>query len=614
MTDTLAPALPSPQSAAPEVPRNVTAQPLAVALAAFRREFVVVGILSLVVNVLMLVPTLYMLQVYDRVMISQSILTLLGLTFITAFLYGVTALSDITRSRLIVRMGVRLDEVLNRTVFRSTFSRQLRKVGNNPTQAFADLTNIRQYITGPGIFAFFDAPWTPVYVGVMFLLHPWLGITSLVFITIQAVLAWLNHRFTTDANESALDEERELNAFLFTKMRNAEVIESMGMVDSLRRRWWDRQVDSLRAAMHSNDMQHRMLALTKGLQYSKASASLAVGAWLVIRGELSMGSMIAANVLMGRASQPFEMLVGGWRGLTSARLAWERLNTLLLENPEPAGRMSGTRPTGQITLRGLVATAPGRAEPILRGLDIEFPAGQLIGIFGPSGSGKSTLAKCLVGIWPDTQGEVLLDGVPLSQWDRSAIGPHLGYLPQDVELFLGTLAENIARFGDMDSEAVVAAAQTTGVHDMILRLPRGYDNPIGEAGSSLSGGQRQRVALARAIYRSPALIVLDEPNANLDEMGEQALEATLRKLREEGSTVFLITHRPGILRVADQLVLMDNGRIRAAGPRDTVLAQLQTPANAPPGAASPGAVSPGVGNARRPDSPATPGDTPDPSR
>ncbi|NDG48713.1 MAG: ATP-binding cassette domain-containing protein, partial [Rhodospirillales bacterium] len=223
-------------------------------------------------------------------------------------------------------------------------------------------------------------------------------------------------------------------------MRNAEVIESMGMVDNLRRRWWDRQVESLHAAMHSNDMQHRMLAVTKALQYAKASASLAVGAWLVIRGELSMGSMIAANVLMGRASQPFEMLVGGWRGFTSARMAFDRLNTLLRDNPEPGGQVAGERPRGQVTLRGLVATAPNRAEPILRGLDIEFPAGQVIGVVGPSGSGKSTLAKCLIGIWPDTQGEVLLDGTPITAWDREAVGPHLGYLPQDVELFMGSLA------------------------------------------------------------------------------------------------------------------------------------------------------------------------------
>jgi ATP-binding cassette subfamily C exporter for protease/lipase len=567
-----------------------TRPPLAIALATFRREFMVIGVVSLIVNLLMLAPTLYMLQVYDRVMISQSLLTLLALTVITAFLFGVMAFADVVRSRMIVRMGVRLDEMLNGTVFRSTFAKQLRKSGNNPTQAFADLTILRQSITGPGIFAFFDAPWAPVYVGVMFLLHPWLGITSLIFIGIQCVLAWLTHHLTTDANEDALDEERELNAFLFTKMRNAEVIESMGMVDNLRRRWWTRQVDSLRATIHSNDMQHRMLAITKGLQYAKASAALAVAAWLVIRGELSVGSMVAANVLMGRASQPFEALVGGWRGFTSARMAWDRLNALLLDHPEPGGRLAGDRPRGQITLRDLVATAPNRSTPILRGLSVDFPAGQVIGVVGPSGSGKSTLAKCIIGIWPDTEGEALLDGTPIGQWDREAIGPHLGYLPQDVELFTGSLAENIARFGEVDPESVVAAAQKTGVHDMILRFPKGYDTSIGEAGSMLSGGQRQRVALARAIYRSPALIVLDEPNANLDDAGEQALEATLRQLRDEGSTVFIITHRPGILRVADHLLVMENGAAAMAGPRDVVLERLRSvaqPANAPGSSATP---------------------------
>jgi len=573
-------------TATPATASGLKKQPLSMAITAFKREFAVVGLVSLVVNVLMLAPTLYMLQVYDRVMISQSQLTLLALTLIVLFFFGVMAFADVIRSRLIVRMGVRLDEMLNSTVFRSTFARQLRKAGNNPTQAFSDLTVLRQYITGAGIFAFFDAPWAPVYVGVMFLLHPWLGITSLIFIAIQGGLAWLTHTLTTDANEDALEEERELNAFLFAKMRNAEVIESMGMVDNLRRRWWDRQVESLHAAMHSNDMQHRMLAVTKALQYAKASGSLAVGAWLVIRGELSIGSMIAANVLMGRASQPFEMLVGGWRGFTSARMAFDRLNTLLRDNPEPGGQVAGERPRGQVSLRGLVATAPNRAEPILRGLDIEFPAGQVIGVAGPSGSGKSTLAKCLIGIWPDTQGEVLLDGTPITAWDREAVGPHLGYLPQDVELFMGSLAENIARFGEVDAEAVVTAAQKTGVHEMILRFPKGYDTAIGDAGSALSGGQRQRIALARAIYRSPSLIVLDEPNANLDEPGEQALEATIQQLRDEGSTVFLITHRPGILRVADHLVVMENGAVTLAGPREAVFERLRGAVPAPQPAAA----------------------------
>ena len=557
---------------------SVAEHPISTALRAFKREFVVVGVLSLVVNLLMLVPTLFMLQVYDRVMMSQSLLTLLALTLITFFLYGVMGFADFIRSRMIVRMGVRLDEVLNGSVFRSTFARQLRTKGDNPTQAFTDLTMLRQYITGPGIFAFFDAPWAPVYVGVMFLLHPWLGIASLIFIAIQGALAWLTHALTTDVSQESLDEERELNAFLFAKLRNAEVIESMGMVDHLRKRWWAKQIESLRITMHSNDMQHRMLAITKVLQYAKASASLAIGAWLVIRGELSIGSMVAANVLMGRASQPFEVLVGGWRGFTAAQLAWERLNTLLREHPDQSGQIAGGRPVGKVSLRNLVATAPNRKDPILRGLNIEFPAGQIIGVIGPSGSGKSTLAKCIVGIWPDVQGEALLDGAPIKGWNREAIGPHIGYLPQDVELFTGTLAENISRFGEINAEAVVAAAQTTGVHDMILKLPRGYDTLIGQTGGVLSGGQRQRVALARAIYGSPSLIVLDEPNANLDDAGEQALEATLTKLRDQGSTIFIITHRSGILRTADQIAVIENGAVTIAGPREAVLERLRAAA------------------------------------
>lgn len=541
----------------------------------FRREFLIVGLFSMVANVLMLSPTLYMLQVYDRVMLSRSELTLLAMSLITLFLFGVMAFAEWMRSRVLVRAGVQLDAALGTRVFNASFESYLRQASSGPARAFNDLIQIRQFITGNGIFAFFDAPWAPIYMAVLFFLHPMLGWLAMAFACVQMALAWFGHRRTVAPAEQASKAQSESTAYLQSKLGNAEVLESMGMVHNLRPHWARRHAQTLAVQSASQGITHRITAWSKFIRYTQQSFALGAGALLVIDGQLSPGAMIAANVLMTRALAPIDMMVGTWRGFIAARSAFERLEALLKEFPARDPALSRVPPKGAVTLRNVVATAPGRKTPILQGISTEVPAGTVTVVLGPSGSGKSTLARTMVGIWPDVSGEVLLDGLPISGWDRDELGPHIGYLPQDIELFEGTIGENIARFGELDSDKVIAAARSAGLHEMILRFPKGYDTSIGEAGGLLSGGQRQRIGLARAIYGHPVMVVLDEPNANLDDVGEAALVRAVQALKADGRTVFLITHRPGILAVADRVLILRDGQVQADGPRDQVLAALR---------------------------------------
>ena len=551
---------------------------LTATLWAFRDEFLMVGLFSMIANVLMLTPTLYMLQVYDRVMASQSELTLLAMSLLTLALFAIMAVAEWLRSRVLVRAGLRLDERLGTQVFNASFESHLSQSGNSPARAFGDLIQVRQFLTGNGIFAFFDAPWAPIYMAVLFMLHPWLGVLGLIFAAIQVLLAWIGHRHTLAPSEAAVAANSEAGSFLQSKLRNAEVIESMGMLGNLRQRWAQRHSDALAQGTTAQALTQRVVAWSKFIRYSQQSLALGAGALLVIDGQLSPGGMIAANVLMNRALGPIDQIVSGWRGFIGAGAAFGRLEKLLLGFPPRDPALSRVAPTGQLEVRDVVASATGRTTPILKNVSLALAAGTVLVILGPSGSGKSTLARVLMGIWPEHTGQVILDGQPLDSWERSEIGPHLGYLPQDIELFDGTLAENIARFGKVDSAKVIEAARNAGLHDMILRFPKGYDTPIGEAGALLSGGQRQRIGLARAIYGNPALIVLDEPNANLDEAGEAALVQTVQSMKAKGKTVVLITHRPGILAVADRVLLLVDGRVQAEGPRDAVLAALQAAA------------------------------------
>lgn len=541
----------------------------------FRQEFVMVGLFSMLANLLMLTPTIYMLQVYDRVMMSQSEVTLIAVSLLTLALFGVMAFAEWMRSRVLVRAGVRLDERLGTQVFNASFEAHLSQQGSSPARSFGDLIQVRQFLTGNGIFAFFDAPWAPIYIIVLFMLHPLLGVMGIVFSIIQALLAWFGHRHTLAPAEAAVAANAEASSFLQSKLRNSEVIESMGMLGNLRSRWAVRHGLALEQGGQAHALTHRVVAWSKFIRYSQQSLSLGAGALLVIDGQISPGAMIASNVLMTRALSPIDQMVTGWRGYISASAAFGRLEKLLLAYPSRDLASARVAPSGQLKLAGVVATAPERKAPILKDVNLTVPQGTVLVVLGPSGSGKSTLARVLMGIWPNVSGDVLLDGRPIGEWDRIDLGPHLGYLPQDIELFEGTLAENIARFGKIDSDKVIEASRCTGLHEMILRFPKGYDTPIGEAGSMLSGGQRQRLGLARAVYGNPALIVLDEPNANLDDVGEAALIESVKRMKAKGSTVVLITHRPGVLAVADRLLLLLDGQVQAEGPRDIVLAALQ---------------------------------------
>ncbi|WP_137009444.1 type I secretion system permease/ATPase [Aquitalea aquatilis] len=543
-------------------------------LQTFKQTFYQLGAFSAVINLLMLLPSIYMLQIYDRVLHSRNETTLLMLTLLMLGLYGLMSVLELVRFSVLIRVGNRLDMQLNFRVFTAAFERNLRKNNGNASQALHDLTSVRQFLTGNGLFAFFDAPWAPIYLAVTFMFHWILGLFVLGGMIILCALAWLTERSTrkplAEANQASIAAGNYAN----NNLRNAEVIEAMGMLPALRERWFLFQSRVLEKQTEASDKAARIGALSKLVRLSLQSLVLAVGAVLAIQNEISPGMMIAGSILMGRALQPVEMAIGTWKQLNSARAAYQRLEELLAEFPARISGMSLPRPQGRVQVEGVVAAAPGSGVPILKGISFAIEHGDIVGVVGPSAAGKSTLARLLVGIWPAQSGKVRLDGADIFQWNKDELGPHIGYLPQDVELFDGSIAENIARFGEIDSERVIEAASRAGVHEMILHFAQGYDTRLGDGGHRLSGGQKQRIGLARAIYASPAFVVLDEPNSNLDDVGEQALIHTVMDLKAHGTTVVLITHRTSILNAVDKLLVMREGQLHLFGPRDQVLYAL----------------------------------------
>ena len=534
-------------------------------LLTFKREFVWVGVFSFFANLLMLAPTLYMLQVFDRVMLSQNEFTLISLTLVATFFFAIMSFSEWVRSRLLVRAGVRFDEFLNSRVFKATFDSQLNQAASNPIQSFTDLTNLRQFLTGNGIFAIFDTPWTPVYIVVLYMMHPILGWSAIFFTILLGFMAWYSNKLTQKSNERANEASMKTSTYLMGKLRHSETVEALGMMSPLRAHWGVMYKDQFDQTLNAQHMQHQIQGFIKFVQYSQQSLILGLGAWLAMRGDISVGAMVASNALVSNALRPISVLVSTWKQFADAQSSYERLEVLMERHPEREASYVAREVSAQITLDNLVATAPGRKAPILKGLNAHFRAGEVVAIVGPSGAGKSTLARCMIGIWPEVSGKVLMDGKAIESWSRDDLGPHIGYLPQDIELFEGTIAENIGRFGQIDSFKVIEAAQQTGIHDMILRFPKGYDTPMGEAGGMLSGGQRQRVGLARAIYANPELIVLDEPNANLDDVGEAALIRTVQELRNRHCTVFMVVHQRNLLSVADRVLVMEDGVIKQFG-------------------------------------------------
>jgi len=544
----------------------------------FRQAFLRVGAFSFVINMLMLMPAIYMLQIYDRVLVSRSGTTLVLLTVITVVLFVLMSILEYVRSGILVRVGNQLDVALANRVFTAAFERNLQRQGGNPAQALSDLTALRQFLTGSGIFAFFDTPWTPVFIIVAALLHPLIGLFCLVGGVILLALAWLNEMLTrkplAEANSHAIAAGQYAN----NNLRNAEVIEAMGMLGSLRKRWQERQQKFLALQSLASERAGVIGAVSRFVRITLQSLVLGLGAWLALDDIVTGGAMIAGSILMGRALAPVDQVIAVWKQWISARAAYHRLNEMLAAFPESEDRLLLPAPHGEITIENVSAAPPGTKQVVLKNLAIRINQGDVVAVMGASASGKSSLARLLVGVWRAQVGSVRLDGADVSSWNKAQLGPYIGYLPQDVELFEGTIAENIARFGELDSQAIVTAAQMAGVHDMILHLPQGYDTPIGVDGNSLSGGQKQRIGLARALYGSPVLIVLDEPNSNLDEIGEAALAQAILQAKSQRRTVVVVTHRPSTLSVVDKILILREGALAAYGPRDDVLAALRQPA------------------------------------
>jgi len=546
------------------------------ALGVCKGAFLSAAAFSLVINLLMLTPTIYMLQLYDRVLSSRSEETLVMLTLLVVAIFITQGALEWVRSQILVRVSVKLESLLNKRLFIIAYKQSLYTGGQQASgQALDDLTSLRQFLTGNGLFAFFDAPWLPFYVVLMFLFHPYFGWVAISAAIVLIILAIINEKITHKVLEEANGLAAQGRALVNKNLRNAEVIESMGMLESIHQRWLKGSEKVLFLQALASSRAGLITAMSKTLRMMFQSLVLGLGAYLAIQQEISPGLMIAGSILLGRALAPIDLMIGSWKGFIMARAQYVRLNTLLLKIPEDKEKMSLPEPKGSLQIEQAVVAPPGVKTAVIKGVSLTINAGDSVGIIGPSGAGKSTLVRALLGIWPAASGKIRLDGADVFAWDRMELGPYIGYLPQDIELFEGTISENIARFGELDAEKVIAAAKMSDVHELILRLPEGYDTVIGRAGGNLSGGERQRIGLARALYGSPKLVVLDEPNSNLDEQGEIALAKALVQLKQAQVTAIIVTHRNRVLGSVDKLLMLKEGQLVAYGPRDEVLAHLR---------------------------------------
>ena len=539
-----------------------------------RPFFIYAGLFSFCINLLLLVPSLYMLQVFDRVITSRSNETLVMLTLATGGALAMMALLDALRARLLAAAGVAMDALLGPRALDALLGESVRLAGTEHVNGLRDVATLRAFFTGNGIFALFDAPWLPFYVLVTFLFHPLLGVIALAGAVLLIALVIANEKLSREGIEQLAADTRQSTRYVDASLRNAEVVAAMGMLPALTRRWLGLNATVERRQLETSRLSARMNGISKFARQFIQTVMLCAGAYLVIDQNVSGGVMMAATIILGRALAPVEMLIGGWRGLVDARGAWQRLDALLQTRRHREHNTALPKPVGALAAERLVFAAPGTEKAIIKGVSFELPAGESLGLIGPSASGKSTLLRLLLGVWQPHSGRVRLDGGDIDSWPRSRLGKYIGYLPQDVELFSGTVSENIARLGDPDPQQVIAAAQRANAHEMILRLPQGYDTQIGEGGAALSGGQRQRIGLARALYGKPRVVVLDEPNANLDGEGEAALAKAMAGLREADVTLIVVSHRPSLLAGVDKLAVMRDGTLELFGPRSEVLSHL----------------------------------------
>lgn len=552
------------------------------ALLRYRSLFWVIALFSGVINLLTVVPAIYMMQVFDRVMASRNETTLLLLTLLALGLFLLSSLVEWIRGQVMIKMSVGIDLDLGERLFGVAFQKSLKEHNANPAQVLSDLNVLRQFLTGSALIALLDLPWMPIFLIVTGLLHPWLGLFTLLGALILFGLAiWNEH-----ATRKGLDEANQISVqsskYVNSTLQNAEVIQAMGMLGNLQKRWAGMQRRLIGAQTSASDKAARISTITRLVRTAWQSLAMGVAMLLILEGQITGGVMMAAGFLISKAMLPAEQAISSWKQLDSAKASYRRLCQLLEEFPRQVERMSLPAPTGAIRIERLVVNPPGSKRPAVNSVDLALAKGEVLAVIGPSASGKSSLARAMVGVWPPSYGFVRLDGAEIGQWPSDALGPHIGYLPQDIELFDGTVAENIARFGETDSAAIIEAATLAGIHQMILRFPQGYDTPLGPGGLGLSGGQKQRIGLARALYGKPSLIVLDEPNSNLDDAGEAALVAAVDALRKHGSTVVLVTHRPNVLAAVDKLLVLQDGTQKMFGPRDQVLKAL-LPASAPAG-------------------------------
>ena len=550
---------------------------LSMALDTIRPAIVRAVLFSMIISFMALAPTVYMLEVYDRVVNSRSGMTLAMLTLMIVGAYAVMEILEKVRGALLRAAGVALDEKLSKRVYDAMFQGFLKRQVGGSMQVLNDLRLIREFLPNPALLAVMEAPVALLALALIFAINPLLGWSAVVGALAQLGVAFMTEKATRkplmEANRSAVGAQQMAESSL----RNAHVMESMGMLDAVHERWNKRQQEFLAYQAQASEGAGLWTAMSKLVQQVMGSLLLGLGAWLLLRNELNGGAgmMIIGSVLGGRVLAPLAQLVSQWSAVVNVRAAWERLEGLLAQMPAKPKNMSLPAPKGVLTVESLMAGAPGHPVAIVRGVQFGLNPGEVLAVVGPSASGKTTLARLLVGLWPAMSGKVRLDGADIHTWDKAELGPYLGYLPQGVELLEGTLAENIARFGDVDMVQVEAAARLVGLHDLIMALPQGYNSPVGRDGAVLSGGQRQRVGLARALYGKPVFVVLDEPNSSLDEAGDAALANAIASLKQLGTTFVVMTHRTSVLGVADKMLLMRDGAQQAFGPRDEVLAALQ---------------------------------------